>query len=42
MELADALWLIPIEDRRQLNSQREGMLSAFTSTRQAPKPSIST
>ncbi len=29
-ELEDALWLIPIEDRRQLDSQREGMLSGFT------------
>ena len=29
-ELKDALWLIPIEDRRQLDSQREGMLSGFT------------
>jgi len=28
--LEDALWLIPIEDRRQLDSQREGMLSGFT------------
>ena len=29
-ELEEALWLIPIEDRRQLDSQREGMLSGFT------------
>ena len=28
--LEEALWLIPIEDRRQLDSQREGMLSGFT------------
>ena len=29
-ELEEALWLIPIEDRRQLDSQREGMLIGFT------------
>ena len=29
-ELEEALWLIPIEDRRQLDSQREGMLTGFT------------
>jgi hypothetical protein len=29
-ELEEALWLIPIEDRRQLDSRREGMLSGFT------------
>ena len=28
-ELEEALWFIPIEDRRQLDSQREGMLSGF-------------
>lgn len=28
--LEDALWLIPIEDRRNLDSQREGMLEGFT------------
>ena len=30
LELEEALWLIPIEDRRQLDSQREGMLCGFT------------
>lgn len=29
-QLEDALWLIPIEDRRQLDSNREGMLTGFT------------
>ena len=29
-ELEEALTLIPIENRRQLDSQREGMLSGFT------------
>ncbi len=29
-ELEEALWLIPIEDRRQLDSQRAGMLAGFT------------
>lgn len=29
-QLEAALWLIPIEDRRSLDSQREGMLSGFT------------
>ena len=29
-ELEEALWLILIEDRRQLDSQREGMLIGFT------------
>ncbi len=29
-DLEEALWLIPIEDRRQLNSPRERMLSGFT------------
>jgi hypothetical protein len=28
--LEDSLWLIPIEDRRQLDSTREGMLAGFT------------
>jgi hypothetical protein len=28
--LEDALWLIPIEDRRNLDSSREGMLAGFT------------
>ena len=29
-QLEDSLWLIPIEDRRQLDSSREGMLAGFT------------
>lgn len=29
-KLEEALWLIPIEDRRQLDSTREGMLPGFT------------
>jgi hypothetical protein len=29
-KLEEALWLIPIEDRRQLDSTREGMLAGFT------------
>ncbi len=29
-KLEESLWLIPIEDRRQLDSQRKGMLSSFT------------
>ena len=29
-KLEDALWLIPIEDRRRVDSQREGMLESFT------------
>ena len=28
--LEDALWLCPVEDRRQLDSPREGMLAGFT------------
>ena len=28
--LEDSLWLIPIEDRRQLDSEREGMVEGFT------------
>ena len=28
--LEDSLWLVPIEDRRQLDSEREGMLEGFT------------
>lgn len=28
--LEDSLWLIPIEDRRRLDSKREGMLAGFT------------
>jgi REP element-mobilizing transposase RayT len=28
--LEEALWLIPIEDRRRLDSQREGLLEGFT------------
>lgn len=28
--LEEALWLIPIEDRRRLDSEREGMLESFT------------
>ncbi len=29
-KLEDALWLIPIEDRRRVDSMREGMLDGFT------------
>lgn len=29
-ELEDSLWLVPIEDRRRLGSDREGMLEGFT------------
>jgi len=29
-QLEESLWLIPIEDRRQLDSQHEGMLSGLT------------
>jgi hypothetical protein len=29
-KLEEGLWLIPIEDRRQLDSNREGMLAGFT------------
>lgn len=29
-KLEEALWLIPIEDRRRLDSKREGMLDGFT------------
>jgi len=29
-ELEEELWLVPIEDRRRLDSQREGMLETFT------------
>lgn len=29
-QLEDKLWLIPIEDRRRVDSQREGMLEGFT------------
>jgi REP element-mobilizing transposase RayT len=29
-KLEEGLWLIPIEDRRQLDSKREGMLAGFT------------
>ncbi len=29
-KLEDKLWLIPIEDRRRLDSEREGMLDGFT------------
>ncbi len=29
-QLEDELWLIPIEDRRLIDSQREGMLTGFT------------
>jgi hypothetical protein len=28
--LEDALWLIPIEDRRRIDSQREGLLESLT------------
>ena len=28
--LEDSLWLVPIEDRRRLGSEREGMLEGFT------------
>jgi hypothetical protein len=29
-QLEDALWLVPIEDRRRVDSTREGMLEGFT------------
>ena len=29
-QLEESLWLVPIEDRRGLDSQREGMLASFT------------